>query len=299
MHAPLKRGKISTSSIREGDSIIATIVQPTAPAIKELPEDQHWWFATRTWSLLNLLDAAVQRRTAHGALSPGTLEVLDLGCGAGNMIHHLSRYGNVKGVDVDARPVAMAQARGYDVRQGDVTREIPFPDASFDLVTALDVIEHVDQDEGILRQAHRVLRPGGSLAITTPAFQWLWSYNDVLNGHRRRYTPRELRERLERAGFQVRRLTFGFFFVFPLTAPLLLLRNRLGNKQHLSSHHFEQDAYQVEMEPVAPWLNQLLRGVGRVEAALVARTDLPIGTSLMCVAEKEKNRNRADHTANT
>jgi SAM-dependent methyltransferase len=242
-----------------------------------LPEDQHWWFATRTWSLLNVLDTNVSRRDG---------DVLDIGCGAGNMIHHLSRYGRVKGIEVDARPVAMAQARGYDVRLGDATRGIPFPDASFDLVTALDVIEHVDEDEAILREAHRVLSQSGTLAITTPAFQWLWSYNDVLNGHKHRYTPRELRERVERAGFRIRRLTFGFFLVFPMSAPLILLRNRLGTKKDLSSHHFDQDAYQVEMEPVSPWLNAVLRGVGRIEAAMVARVNLPIGTSLMCVAEK-------------
>lgn len=202
------------------------------------------------------------------------------------MIHHLARYGRVKGVEVDARPVAMAQARGYDVRQGDATRGIPFPDASFDLVTALDVIEHVDKDEAILREAARVLRPRGVLAISTPAFQWLWSHNDVLNGHKHRYTPRELRERVERAGLRVKRLTFGFFFVFPMSAPLILLRNALGKKQQLESHHFDEDAYQVEMEPTAPWLNTILRGVGRAEAALVARVNLPIGTSLMIVTEK-------------
>ena len=215
-------------------------------------------------------------------------DVLDIGCGAGNMIHHLSRYGHVRGIDVDARPVAMAQARGYDVSQGDPTQGITFPAESFDLVTALDVIEHVDEDEAILREAYRVLRPHGTLAITTPAFQWLWSYNDVLNGHKHRYTPRELRERVERAGFRIRRLTFGFFLVFPMSAPLILLRNRLGQKPDLSSHHFEEDAYQVEMEPVSPWLNIVLRSVGRVEAAMVARVDLPIGTSLMCIAEKQR-----------
>jgi SAM-dependent methyltransferase len=202
------------------------------------------------------------------------------------MIHHLSRYGRVKGVEVDSRPVAMAQARGYDVRQSDATRGIPFPDASFDLVTAFDVIEHVDEDEAILRETYRVTRSGGILAITTPAFQWLWSHNDVLNGHKHRYTPQELRGRVERAGFRVRRLTFGFFLVFPMSAPLILLRNRLGQKKQLSSHHFEEDAYQVEMEPVAPWLNTLLRGVGRIEAAMVGRVNLPIGTSLLCIAEK-------------
>ncbi len=242
-----------------------------------MPEDRHWWFATRTWALLNLLDANVPRRDG---------DVLDIGCGAGNMIHHLSRYGCVKGIDVDARPVAMARERGYDVRQGDVARGIPFLDASFDLVTALDVIEHAEADEAILREAARVLRPGGILAITTPAFQWLWSHNDVLNGHQRRYSPRELRERVERAGLQVRRMTFNFFLVFPMSAPLILLRNRMGKQPELSSHHFQKDAYQVEMEPVAPWLNAILRGVGRVEASMVTRVNLPVGTSLMCIAEK-------------
>lgn len=212
--------------------------------------------------------------------------VLDIGCGAGNMIHHLSRYGYVQGIEVDARPVAIARARGYDVRQGDATRGIPFDDASFDLVTALDVIEHVDDDEAILREAYRVARPRGILAISTPAFQALWSYNDEINGHKRRYAPRELRARVERAGFRVRRLTLGFFLVFPVSAPLIVLRNRLGAKKQLRSHHLSQDEYQVEMEPVSPLVNTILRAVGRVEAALVKHVDLPIGTSLMCIAEK-------------
>lgn len=245
--------------------------------ITQLAEDNHWWFATRTWSLLNLLDQFLARRDA---------DILDIGCGAGNMIHHLSRYGNVQGIEVDARPVAMAQARGYAVQQGDATRGTLFPDASFDLVTALDVIEHVDADDALLREAQRVLRPRGILAITTPAFQWLWSHNDELNGHKRRYAARQLRARVERAGFRIKRLSFGFFLVFPMSAPLILWRNKMGQKKALASHHFNADAYQVEMEPAPPLLNKILRGVGRVEAAMVARVDLPIGSSLTCIAEK-------------
>jgi SAM-dependent methyltransferase len=245
--------------------------------ITTLAEDNHWWFATRTWSLLNMLDAHLPRRDG---------KVLDIGCGAGNMMHHLARYGHVQGVEVDARPVAMARARGYDVQQGDATRRLTFEEASFDLVTILDVLEHVEDDVAMLREAYRVTRPRGWLAITTPAFQALWSYNDEINGHKRRYTPHELRTRVQSVGFRVRRLTFGFFLVFPLAAPLILLRNRLGTKKQLRSHHLSQDEYQVEMEPVAPPINTILRAVGRLEATLVASVDLPIGTSLMCLAEK-------------
>jgi SAM-dependent methyltransferase len=243
----------------------------------EIPEDAHWWFATRTWAIEKFL-----------ALVPNhqNLDILDIGCGAGNMIHHLARYGRVRGVEVDPRPVKMAQSRGYDVRLGDATRAIPFPDASFDLVTALDVIEHVDADENILRESHRVLRRGGHILITTPAFQQLWSYNDELNAHKRRYTAAQLRGRMERAGFQVRRISYNFFLVFPLAVGMIALKNVTGKRADLKSHHLHDDAYQVDMEPVAPAVNAVLRGVGRVEGGLISAMDLPVGTSLIALAVK-------------
>lgn len=245
---------------------------------REIPEDAHWWFATRTWAIEKFLATLPKQNN---------LDILDVGCGAGNMIHHLAQYGRVRGIEVDARPVSIAQARGYDVRQGDATKTIPFPDASFDLITALDVIEHVDGDTNIMREARRVLRPHGHLLVTTPAFQWLWSHNDELNAHKRRYTAAELRGKLEQSGLAVRRLSYNFFLVFPLAAGMIALKNATGKSAELKSHHFDQDAYQVDMEPVAPALNTLLRGVGRVEAGLIGAVDLPFGTSLIALAQKE------------
>lgn len=245
---------------------------------REIPEDAHWWFATRTWAIEKFLATLPKQQD---------LDILDVGCGAGNMIHHLAQYGCVRGIEVDARPVSIAQARGYDVRQGDATQTIPFPDASFDLVTALDVIEHVDGDTNIMREAHRVLRPHGHLLVTTPAFQWLWSHNDELNAHKRRYTAAELRGKLEQAGFAIRRLSYNFFLVFPLAAGMIALKNVTGKSAELKSHHFDKDAYQVDMEPVAPALNTALRGVGQVEAGLLGAVDLPFGTSLIALAEKK------------
>ena len=245
-----------------------------APALEE---DEHWWFATRTWAIEKWLRQ----------LNSGTrLEILDVGCGAGNMFHHLSRYGRVRGVEVDARPVKIAQSRGYDVRQADASRGIPFSDDTFDFVTALDVVEHVDDDEAILAEACRVLKPGGLFLLTTPAFKWLWSYNDELNAHKRRYTAGELRARLAKAGLRVLRISYNFFLVFPVAAGMILLRNRSHRHVELSSHHFQEDAYQVEMEPVSPILNSILRGVGRAEAQLIGAVNLPLGTSLIALAEK-------------
>lgn len=244
---------------------------------KSIPEDTHWWFATRTLAIEKFLDAMPQKQN---------LDVLDVGCGAGNMIHHLAQYGRVRGIEVDARPVKIAQERGYDVRLGDATREIPFPDASFDLVTALDVIEHVDADEKILQEAFRVLRPNGYVLITTPAFQWLWSHNDELNAHKRRYRAKELRVKMERAGFEVTRLSYNNFLVFPLAAGMIALKNATGKNAELKSHHFDDDAYQVDMEPVAPALNAILRGVGEAENAILGAVNLPLGTSLIALGKK-------------
>jgi SAM-dependent methyltransferase len=220
------------------------------------------------------------------ALPGRDLKLLDVGCGAGNMMHHLSRYGRVKGVEIDPRPVAVARERGYDVDRADASRGLVYEDGRFDVVTALDVIEHNQDDLAILREMHRVLRPGGQAVITVPAFTWLWSHNDDINAHVRRYSADELRRKLLAAGFRVGRITFNNFFVFPMAAPLILLRRRGGPAPELASHHLSQDEYQVEMEPASPPVNAALTLVGWLEAQLLRWINLPVGTSLIAIAHK-------------
>ncbi len=246
--------------------------------IESILEDNHWWFASRTRALKALMDRLLPR-------TPG-FRLLDVGCGAGNMIHHLSHYGQVKGMEIDPRPVKMARQRGYDVDQFDVTQPIPCPENSFDAVTALDVIEHNQNDLAILADSYRVLKRGGYIIITVPALMWLWSHNDDINAHVRRYTAAELKQKLAQTGFTIRRVTYNNFFIFPLAATLILLRRFTQAKPKLASHHLDEEEYQVEMEPASPLLNTVLTWVGQIEAALISRLSLPIGTSLIAVGQK-------------
>lgn len=249
------------------------------PALTVLEEDRHAWFAGRTRAILKLLDAEL------GPQRPGmSRQVLDVGSGAGNMAHHLAHYGHVIGLDYNARPLTVAQRRALDVCQG-VGDSLPFADGSFDLVTLLDTIEHIPDEFGVLQECRRVLKPGGKLIITVPAFMWLWSYNDEINEHQRRYTAPELRQKLEISGLRVKRLSYNNFFLFPPIAGMRLLR---PYKPELQSPHLTEDAdvYQVEMEAIPEPANTLLHWVGWFEAELLQRVDLPIGISVICMAER-------------
>jgi ubiquinone/menaquinone biosynthesis C-methylase UbiE len=250
---------------------------PTTPPVV-LEEDKHWWFATRTRALYSVLDPVLPPYREGR-------RVLDVGCGAGNMFHHLARYGEVEGIDNNPKPLAVARARGYQVVEGR-GESMPFEDNRFDLVAALDVVEHVPDDLAMLRECRRVCKPGGYFVTTVPAFQWLWSHNDEINQHQRRYSKRQLGERLEQAGFAVRRMTFAYFSVFPMAAALILLRRMMNQKPALAAPTTDQDAYQVEMEPVSPWLNALLNGIGGIEAWFLRGVNLPFGTTIIALAQK-------------
>ncbi len=257
---------------------------PSIPMLTVLEEDRHWWFASRTRALLAYLD----RYMSHGA----DRRVLDVGCGAANMTHHLRHYGAVIGVDSNPKPLEIARQRGLEAHQG-TADDLPFGDSEFDLVALLDTVEHVPAEDKVFAECRRVLRgpdaaagrPGGKLLVTVPAFMFLWSRNDVINMHQRRYTAPELRSKLEQHGFRVLRISYNNFFIFPLAAGIILLRRGRAEPQ-LASPHFDENAYQVEMEPASPLVNAVLTVVGKLEVALLRRMTLPWGTSILAIAEK-------------
>jgi SAM-dependent methyltransferase len=227
-------------------------------------DERHWWYHGRRRVLRAVLGGL--------DLSNGP-RVLDAGCGSGRTLDELARLGEAHGMELNPSGVAAARARGHHVLEGRV-EAIPYEDASFDLVTCLDVIEHTD-DVAALGELRRVTRPGGRLVVTVPAHPRLWSRHDEVNGHRRRYTRESLRRSAEATGWSVERLT-GFNVVYLAPAALVRLARREGPGSNGGG------SSELELTPRA--LDSLLELPFRLEAALVRRgVDLPPGLSLLAV----------------
>lgn len=200
-----------------------------------------------------------------------------MGCGTGTSLVYLARYGDVKGVDLDEEAIEYCHARGLENVQLGRAENLPFAAETFDLVTALDVIEHTDDDLVVLREFARVLRPKGSVLIAVPAYQALWGRQDEISAHRRRYVASQLRDRLEAAGFTIRRLTYFNSVLFPAIASVRLVKRMLPREQELKSDF---------TVPAPGPVNGLLAGIFGAERFALKRFDLPFGVSLLALAAK-------------
>jgi len=228
-------------------------------------EDRHWWYRGRR---------TVLERVIADLRLPERARVLDAGCGSGRNMVELARHGTVTGVELSNTSVCLARARkAGEVIEGSVM-EMPFAPDSFDLAVSLDVIEHLQDDLGALRELRRTVAPGGSLLVTVPAYQWLWSGHDEINHHHRRYTRRSLLRVAEQAGWKPVRTTYFNSLLLP-AAILLRVLERLNTKTTESSLDL--------WVPPAP-LNWLLERPLALEAALIGRgRRIPAGLSLLAV----------------
>ena len=231
-------------------------------------EGRHWWFLGRRRLFLRVLEQQF-------APADRPIELLDFGCGTGAFLEHLERFGNVSAVDSDPSAVAFCHTRGRaEVKLVPPGAPLPFADGTFDLVTSLDVIEHIDDDVGALRELRRVLRPGGRLLVAVPAFMFLWGRQDEVAHHHRRYTARTLRHALSESGFEVDRTSYFNTILFPPIAAVRLARRLLRRPSTRQSD--------FDVGPAA--LNRALGALFGAEAELIARWNLPFGVSLLAVA---------------
>ena len=238
-------------------------------AIMNRVEDSHWWYVGRR----AILESFLERISAALRTQDSGLKILDVGCGTGGNLEMLEKFGAAEGVDVSDDALEFCQSKGLTVHKG-LAEELPFADESFDVVTALDVVEHLDDDVAGLTEMHRVTKTGGKTLIFVPAFMWLWGVQDDVSNHRIRYTKKQIVERLEKAGFEVERATYANITFF---APILGGRTlmRITGIKPESENNVNVSA-----------LNGFFGKIFGSEKLWLKKFDIPFGVSIVVVAKK-------------
>ncbi|MBU1890893.1 class I SAM-dependent methyltransferase [Patescibacteria group bacterium] len=230
-------------------------------------ESNYWWHQGRRYIIEALLKKYLPK-------SNRSVEILDLGCGTGINFEVLNKFGIVKGVDNSLQAINFCQKRGIDsVVLGNV-EELKVPDESVDVVTAFDILEHLD-DEVALKSIYRVLKTGGLVFILAPAYQFLWSGHDEALHHKRRYSISEMHRKLSRAGFRMKKRSYCISF---LSLPIVLYRLYTS----LGSSRKQATSYVI----LPKWLNSFFVQLLRIEATLLTRLNFTFGISILCIAKK-------------
>ncbi len=248
-------------------------------AIMDRVEDSHWWFVGRRAILESFLRTIVDNVSSTLA-SPDAdksvrppFRILDVGCGTGANLEMLAQFGSAEGVDVSDDALEFCRRKGLTVQKG-LAETLPYEVESFDVTTALDVIEHLDDDIAGLKEMHRVTKTGGYSLIFVPAFMWLWGVQDDISNHRIRYTKKQIVERLETAGYTVERATYANFTFF---APIL------GGRTIMKLTGIKPES---ENNITISGLNGIFGKIFSAERHILSKVNFPFGVSIVIVARK-------------
>jgi ubiquinone/menaquinone biosynthesis C-methylase UbiE len=236
-------------------------------------ERDHFWFRGFRRFVSPMLDRAAAGRR--------DLRLLDCGCGTGtNLRVLLEPYGRAWGFDLTWTGLQFARGSGVTRVAQASAAAIPYPSAAFDIVTSFDVLyclpDEIEREA--IREMWRVLRPGGAAIVNVAAMAILRGNHSVLSAELRRYSRASLRERLERAGFRVERMTYTNAALFPVMLTMRGMQRMMG----LAPEREAEGEITVPPGPVNAALGALLA----VEAGVVRAVPMPFGSSLLCLARK-------------
>lgn len=236
-------------------------------------EQNDWWFEARRRIVLDLIASHAAGGSEHGS-------VLDAGCGTGITLEYVEQFGRAFGVDDEMVALKFCKTRNAERLTCAPIENLPFADASFDIVTCLDVIEHIEEDQIAISEIARVIRPGGLLIVTVPAFQIFWSDHDVINHHKRRYRRDQIRRLLAKS-FEIDLLSYYNTHLFPLAVLVRMLK-----RVEMMIWPSALRKVKAENTYLPRSINGLFSWIFGSEVFWLKRGSLPIGLSIICVAHK-------------
>ncbi|HEY2588474.1 MAG TPA: class I SAM-dependent methyltransferase [Tepidisphaeraceae bacterium] len=227
-------------------------------------EGSYWWYRARR----EIICDAVARHV------PPAARLLDYGCGTGATARALRDAGfDLTAADVSDHSLVACREAGLPTID---LRVEPLPVGSMDAVLACDVLEHVEDEAGLLRQLRQALRHDGRLILTVPAYEWLWSGEDYVSQHVRRYTRRSLLAAVRGAGLAPRWCSYFNTLRAPAVAGAILTKRLLAPRA----------MYRSNVEPLPHWLNERLYRIFRLERSALRHVRFPFGTSVLLVADR-------------
>jgi SAM-dependent methyltransferase len=234
-------------------------------------EARHWWFVGRR----RIVEQVIRQLNL-----PKNAKILEAGCGTGGNLTMLARYGQISAMELDETACQLANERQVTtVKRGSLPDEIPFT-TQYDLIVILDVLEHLDDDLAALQALYRKLNSHSWLLITVPAYQFLWSYHDEINHHKRRYTLKNLKRVVKQAGYTVCYASYFNTWLFPLVAGVRLL------KKIFKMDHPSVDSSDLILP--GKIVNKFLTFLFASERYFMNRISLPFGVSVVLLAQKNQ-----------
>jgi SAM-dependent methyltransferase len=240
-------------------------------AFEKEVEDWHWWYRVRR----DILD----QQLARLQLDPTRARILDVGCGTGGASLTLARHG--RAVALDRSPGSFAIAPGEVPRPythrvlASASEPLPFADGSFDVVCALDILEHLDDDAAAARELARVCKSGGHVIAYVPAYPILWGYNDEYSHHKRRYVKAQLSSLLKSTGLDIEESGYFNAVLFLPTLAARLIQRAAPKLTNGMEHSTRPSPF-----------NGILTSLFRAELPILKRHPLPFGTSAYCIGMK-------------
>ena len=229
-------------------------------------EKTYWWFTARAHIISTLIN--------HYCKIEKQSDVIDIGCGTGGFLEILAKDYKAVGTDTSELAIEYCQKRGLDVQRCTLDT-FKKNGRKIQLAVMLDVVEHIENDSGVVRQVYDLLEPGGYFVASVPAYQWLWSAHDVIHMHYRRYTKRTFRDLLENVGFTSIKFSYFNTFLFPLAALKRLTQKNTDPKNIRSI-----------VDPVPSVLNIVFDKIFSAESTLLKKISLPFGVSVVAICRK-------------
>ncbi|MFA5801394.1 MAG: class I SAM-dependent methyltransferase [Thermoleophilia bacterium] len=236
-------------------------------------EDEYWWHRGMRSIIRDQLVPTIDSKS----------RLLDVGCGTGANLRMLSEYCETAGIDVHSEAVRYSQERGLkNIVVGDGER-LPFEDSSFTHALSCAVLQVIPDDQACINETFRILSPGGFFLIIESTYPILWSKHDLSQGSVRRYSKKDLQNKLEKAGFKIESFSYATKTVLPLIMATRLASKALRPPRKLDPEKTKSDLFRLP----AP-INSAIYHIFEKEWKNSLFAKLPFGLTIIALASKPR-----------